>query len=78
MLLLARFSGIWEIFLSFTALSFTSSEVDELEKLNCSAKLGISSFVSMIELQCKQTLGKKCRWLAVTSAFYILSSKMVF
>ena len=47
MLLLAWFSGIWEIFSLFTALSFTSSEVDELEKSNCSVKLGISLFVSM-------------------------------
>ena len=34
MLLLAQFSGIWEIFSLFTALLFTSSEVDELEKSN--------------------------------------------
>ena len=47
MLLLAQFSGIWEIFSLFTALLFTSSEVDELEKSNCSVKLGISLFVSM-------------------------------
>ena len=47
MLFLARFSGIWEIFSSFIVLSFTSSEVDELEKSTCSVKLGIALFVCL-------------------------------
>ena len=38
-------------------LSFTYSEVDELEMSNCSVKLGISSFVSMTE---KQSRAKAC------------------
>ena len=56
--LVAR-SIVWEIFSSFTALSFTSSEVDELEKSNCSVKLGIPSFVSMIEFNLNKNSGKK-------------------
>ena len=40
-------------------LSFTSSEVDELEKWNCSVKLGISSFVSMIELNVNGLLSRQ-------------------
>ena len=83
MLFLARFSGIWEIFSSFIVLSFTSSEVDELEKSTCSVKLGIALFVCLFvcfhdRIKCKQTLSRgKCWWLAVMSAFYILSSNMV-
>ena len=59
LLLLAQFSGIWEVFSLFTALSFTSSEVDELEKSNCRVKLGISLFIFMIEFNVNSHLGEK-------------------